>query len=192
MGGFGGSPSTGGAGGGGDPFATCHQRGPTEGCYITEDNILGPYYKPGAPFDGNIADDLPGDLMLIQGVVYGCDCETPLAGAIVDVWQADSEGAYDNAGFTLRGKIETDENGRYSFVTIKPGWYLNGATYRPAHIHYKVSHADGLALTTQLYFEGDPYIDGDPYVKESLIIPLANGNVGRQAGLVGTFDIVLG
>ncbi|NUO48533.1 MAG: hypothetical protein HOV80_06720, partial [Polyangiaceae bacterium] len=83
-------------------------RGPTDGCYITEDNILGPFYKSGAPFDGNLADALDGDLMLIQGTVYGCDCVTPLAGAIVDIWQADSEGAYDNVGFTLRGKIRSE------------------------------------------------------------------------------------
>ncbi len=193
-GGFGGG-GTGGGGqggaGGGSPLAECKMRGPTDGCYITEDNILGPFYKSGAPFDGNLADALEGDLMLIQGTVYGCDCVTPLAGAIVDVWQADSEGAYDNVGFTLRGKIETDANGHYSFVTIKPGWYLNGDQFRPAHIHYKVSHQDGVALTTQLYFEGDPYIPIDPFVKDSLVIPLTQGDVNGSEGLLGTFDIVL-
>ena len=184
----------GGAGGagGGDPLGQCKMRGPTDGCFVTEDNILGPYYKAGAPFDQDLADDLEGELLLIEGTVYGCDCETPLAGAIVDVWQADSDGAYDNAGFLLRGKVQTDANGRYSFLTIKPGWYLNGSQYRPAHIHYKVSHEDGVALTTQLYFEGDPYIPIDPFVKESLVIPLAPGDVGRGQGLIGTFDVVLG
>ncbi|MBL9026728.1 MAG: hypothetical protein JNL21_31300 [Myxococcales bacterium] len=189
--GGGGGLGQGGAGGG-DPFAQCKQRGPTEGCFVTEDNILGPYYKAGAPFDPNLADDLEGELLLIEGTVYGCDCETPLAGAIVDVWQADSDGAYDNTGFLLRGKVQTDADGRYSFLTIKPGWYLNGSQYRPAHIHYKVSHQDGVALTTQLYFEGDPYIPIDPFVKESLVIPLSAGNTGRGRGLVGTFDVVLG
>jgi hypothetical protein len=125
-----------GGAGGGNPLADCKMRGPTDGCYITEDNILGPFYKAGAPFENDLADGLDGDLMLIQGTVFGCDCVTPLAGAIVDVWQADAEGAYDNEGFILRGKIETDEDGKYSFVTVKPGWYLNGAQYRPAHIHY--------------------------------------------------------
>lgn len=192
--GGGGGLGQGGAGGagGGDPFAQCKQRGPTEGCFVTEDNILGPYYKAGAPFDPNLADDLEGELLLIEGTVYGCDCETPLASAIVDVWQADSDGAYDNTGFLLRGKVQTDADGRYSFLTIKPGWYLNGSQYRPAHIHYKVSHPDGVALTTQLYFEGDPYIPIDPFVKESLVIPLSAGNTGRGRGLVGTFDVVLG
>jgi catechol 1,2-dioxygenase len=191
-GGAGGTSGVGGQGGsGGDPLALCHRRGPTAGCYITEDNILGPFYKANAPFDGNLADDLAGELMLIEGTVYGCDCETPLAGAVVDVWQADSEGAYDSAGFTLRGRIETDADGRYSLLTIKPGWYLNGNQFRPAHIHYKVSHQDGAALTTQLYFEGDPYIPDDPFVKDSLVIPLSTGQVRGSTALIGTFDVVL-
>jgi len=190
-GGPGGAPGEGGAGGGPDPLALCQRRGPTEGCFITEDNILGPFYKAGAPFDGNLADDLPGELMLIEGTVFGCDCETPLVGAVVDIWQADDDGGYDNAGFTLRGRIETDGDGRYSLLTIKPGWYLNGNQFRPAHIHYKVSHDKGVALTTQLYFEGDPYIPDDPFVKDSLVIPLSNGQVQGRSALVGTFDIVL-
>lgn len=190
-GGLGGNGIGGAGGGGGDPLALCKVRGPTEGCFVTEDNILGPFYKAGAPCEANLADGLDGELMLIQGTVYGCDCVTPLAGAIVDVWQADGDGAYDNAGFVLRGKIQTDAMGRYSFLTIKPGWYLNGSQYRPAHIHYKVSHEDGVALTTQLYFEGDPYIPIDPFVKDSLVIPLTTGDVNGSEGLIGTFDVVL-
>ncbi len=190
-GGVGGQPGQGG-GGGGDPLATCKQRGPTPGCLVTEDNILGPFYKENAPFDADLAALLAGELLLISGTVFGCDCVTPLPGAIVDVWQADDAGAYDNAGFTLRGKIQADAQGRYSFLTVRPGWYLNGAQYRPAHIHYKVSHEDGVALTTQLYFEGDPYIPIDPFVKESLVIPLSPGDVGGGAqGMLGTFDVVL-
>ncbi len=191
--GGGGESAQGGAGGGApDPLALCQRRGPTEGCFVTEDNILGPFYKPGAPFEADLADDLPGQLVQIEGTVYGCDCVTPLAGAIVDIWQADDSGGYDNAGFTLRGRIETDADGRYSLLTIKPGWYLNGDQFRPAHIHYKVSHNDGVALTTQLYFEGDPYIPIDPFVKDSLIIPLAEGAVKGRSALLGTFDVVLG
>lgn len=191
-GGAGGQAELGGAGGAGpDPLALCQRRGPTEGCFITDDNLLGPFYKAGAPFDADLADDLPGELVQIEGTVYGCDCETPLAGAIVDIWQADDAGGYDNAGFTLRGRIETDEDGRYRLLTIKPGWYLNGDQFRPAHIHYKVSHEQGMSLTTQLYFEGDPYIPIDPFVKDSLIIPLASGQVKGRSALLGTFDIVL-
>ena len=183
----------GGAGGsgGGDPLALCKTRGPTDGCMVTEDNILGPFYKSGAPFENDLAAGLDGELMLIQGTVFGCDCVTPLVGAVVDIWQADSDGAYDNSGFVLRGKIETDADGRYAFYTVKPGWYLNGDQFRPAHIHYKVSHPDGVALTTQLYFEGDPYIPIDPFVKDSLVIPLAPGDVNGNQGLIGTFDVVL-
>lgn len=195
LGGGGANPGGGGqlqGGGGADPLATCQRRGPTEGCFVTEDNLLGPFYKANAPFDADLADDLPGELVEIEGTVYGCDCETPLAGAIVDIWQADDTGGYDNAGFTLRGRIETDKDGRYRLLTIKPGWYLNGDQFRPAHIHYKVSHEQGVALTTQLYFEGDPYIPIDPFVKDSLVVPFKKGEVKGRSALLGTFDIVLG
>lgn len=185
------SSSTGMGGGGGG--GTCSIGSPTPGCFITDDNILGPYYKAGAPMDDDIADDLEGDLLLIQGRVFGCDCETPLAGALVDIWQANADGAYDGAGFVLRGKVLTDGDGFYRMLTVVPGWYLNGAQFRPAHVHYKVSHENGLALTTQLYFEGDPYLDVDPFVKPSLVKPLSDAMV--KPGVMGkstTFDIVLG
>jgi protocatechuate 3,4-dioxygenase beta subunit len=69
----------------------------------------------------------------------------------VDFWQADANGVYDNAGFTLRGRVITDQTGHYSIETIEPGLY----TGRPAHIHVKVFAPDGRELlTTQLYFPG--------------------------------------
>jgi catechol 1,2-dioxygenase len=159
---------------------------------VTEDNILGPFYTPGAPFKKDITDGAPGDRLLISGTVYGCDCVTPLAGAEVDIWQADTQGAYDGVGFVLRGKALTDAQGHYEFESILPGFYLNGATYRPRHVHYKVSHQQGVALTTQLYFEGDPYIPTDPFVRASLVKPL----VAEPAPGGGTlykvvFDVVL-
>jgi protocatechuate 3,4-dioxygenase beta subunit len=197
----GGAAGTGGAGGaagsggssGADGGASCRFE-PTPGCRITDDNILGPFYKENAPAKVDLAADVTrGTVVVVSGTVYGCDCATPLAGAIVDVWQADDDGAYDGVGFALRGKMTTDAAGRYEFRTILPGWYLNGDTFRPRHIHYKVSHADGVALTTQLYFEGDPHIPTDAFVRESLIRPLVEEPV-EDGGtrLRVTFDIVLG
>ena len=59
-------------------------------CLITDDNILGPYYKAGAPFRTNIRSDVGiGQKLIISGTVYGNGCGTALAGALVDVWQAD-------------------------------------------------------------------------------------------------------
>jgi hypothetical protein len=104
-------------------------------CSLTDENILGPYYKAGAPFRADIRDGQVGDLLYLSGVVRAADCATPLAGALVDVWQANADGAYDGVGYTLRGRLHTDDRGRYELVTLVPGRYLNGDTYRPAHIH---------------------------------------------------------
>jgi protocatechuate 3,4-dioxygenase beta subunit len=129
---------------------------------------------------------MTGTRLALEGRVLDADC-APLAGATVDLWQADADGAYDLEGFALRGQVTTDAEGRYAFSTIVPGHYLNGSQYRPAHIHVKVG-ADGHALlTTQLYFEGDPYNDIDPFIKDSLVMtPLE-----EEGGLRATFDFVL-
>ena len=84
----------------------------------------------------------------------------------------------------------TDGDGNYSVHTKKPGWYLDGSAFRPSHIHAKV-YVNGVErLTTQIYFEGDPYIAGDSMAFDAgdRIIPLAEDASGA---LTGTFDITL-
>ena len=171
----------------------CKLTGPTPGCKVTDDNILGPFYKADAPFRTDITEGSVGTVLRVKGKIYGCDCETPLADAVVDIWQADDSGAYDNTGFVLRGRVKTDAEGRYEVRTIMPGLYLNGSTYRPRHVHYKVSHPDGAALTTQLYFEGDPWIPTDAFVKASLVRPLSESvGAGGAKEYDVSFDVVLG
>jgi catechol 1,2-dioxygenase len=150
----------------------------------TESNIEGPYYRKDAPFRNKLATGLKGEALKISGKVLGPD-GAPLREALVDVWQADKEGAYDNTSdaFVLRGRIKTDKDGLYTYETIIPGQYDLGEAKRPAHIHYKVSAAGHALLTTQLYFKGDPWISKDPFVRKSLIIEVADK--------AGTFDIVL-
>ncbi len=134
-------------------------------CAATADNIEGPFYKRGAPHRAVLAaDDEPGERLVVSGVVRSTAC-APLAGVVLDIWHADARGGYDNDGYHLRGKLVTDRAGRYELHTVVPGRYLNGARYRPAHIHVKLG-----ALTTQLYFAGDPYNDGDPFIVPSLIM----------------------
>ncbi|MSP25917.1 MAG: hypothetical protein EXR75_12305 [Myxococcales bacterium] len=176
------------AGGGGDPV-------PLE-CTPTADNLLGPYYRAGAPFRDDLTEPaMAGTRVSVRGRVFGPDCER-LAGAVLDVWQADDTGGYDNDGvgdpadgaYVLRGKIVSDAEGHYAFRTIIPGNYLNGAQYRPAHIHVTTS-ADGYEpLTTQLYFESDPYNAIDPFIIDSLIMNLSEGVNGE---LEAAFDFVL-
>ena len=164
-------------------------------CTPSDSNILGPYYRPNAPFRNDLADAATDGVRVeVSGRVLNTDCE-PLTNALIDLWQADHTGDYDNDGvddppdnaFILRGRLNTDSEGKYTFRTIIPGHYLNGANYRPAHIHVRVS-ADGYAmLTTQLYFEGDPYNDIDPFIEDSLIMPLSDAGDEKRA----SFDFVL-
>ena len=155
---------------------------------ITESNIEGPFYRKDAPFRSKLAEGMKGKSLIVEGHVLSPD-GTPLIDAVVDIWHASAEGEYDNKSpnFFLRGRIRTDRNGLYRYETLLPGQYDLGEAKRPAHVHYKVSADDHRALTTQLYFQGDPWIDRDPFVRKSLVMKL-NG----RCGLFGTtFDIVL-
>ena len=134
----------------------------------TAPNIEGPFYRPGAPLRSAL-DDRAG--LQIAGAVRDTSCR-PMRDAVMEVWQADASGEYDLAGDRFRGQLRTDANGRFFIQTIQPGRYLNGGTYRPAHIHVKV-HANGRPpLTTQLYFPGDPYNERDPWFDARLLLSL--------------------
>ncbi|MBP6312701.1 MAG: T9SS type A sorting domain-containing protein [Flavobacteriales bacterium] len=163
-------------------------------CTPTTDDILGPYYIAGAPNTTMVAaTGEPGDRLFISGTVLSNDCLAPISGALVEVWQANDAAVYSTAqSFELRGAMNSDENGHYAFETIMPGPYLNGAQYRPRHIHYKVSKPGYPTLVTQLYFEGDEFIAADPWASQpdaaERIIPLNQIGGGQQEGI---FDIVL-
>ncbi|MEZ4740501.1 MAG: FlgD immunoglobulin-like domain containing protein [Flavobacteriales bacterium] len=167
---------------------------PPGDCLPTTDDIQGPFYLAGAPNTTMVAAaDEPGDRLFISGMVLSNDCQTPIAGALVEVWQANDAAVYSTAAtMELRGRMTTDENGQYAFETIMPGPYLNGAQYRPRHIHYKVSKPGFPTLVTQLYFEGDEYIAADPWASQAdavdRIIPLNAIGGGQNEGV---FDIVL-
>lgn len=135
----------------------------------TEPNIEGPFYRPGAPRRSRLVDGLAHAGLVVNGRVTDASCR-PLAGTVLEVWQADEHGEYDLAGDRFRGVLRADEQGFFHLETIVPGRYLNGGTYRPAHLHVKV-HANGRpTLTTQLYFPGDPENDRDPWFRSSLLL----------------------
>jgi protocatechuate 3,4-dioxygenase beta subunit len=143
---------------------------PASACAPTEDNIEGPFFKAGAPYRSALAS--PGDegeRLDVAGVVRSIDCR-PLAGVEMEIWQANSRGEYDLEGFRYRGRLRTIGDGAFQLATIVPGHYLNGRRYRPAHIHVKLSAPGHRSLTTQLYFEGDPYNRGDDFIRPSLIM----------------------
>lgn len=164
-------------------------------CIPTTADILGPFYKSGAPFTTILADiNEPGERLFINGTLFTSDCITPIEDALIDVWHANDSGAYDSSNnYNLRGKMKTDANGQYSFETILPGAYdIGGGQFRPKHIHVKASAQSHADLTTQLYFQGDPFIPSDPWASDpdaiDRIIPLTKDVNNNWKG---EFDIIL-
>jgi protocatechuate 3,4-dioxygenase beta subunit len=153
-------------------------------CKLTESDMLGPFYKEGAPFKQRLGEGVEGERLIITGKVIDMRCQ-PLKDAILDVWQANSTGEYDNEGFTLRGKVKTNNDGTYLIDTIVPREYATGDITRPGHIHLKVGAPNQPTLTTQLYFEGEPYLSD--LEDKSLVMKLTEENGIKKAN----FDFVI-
>lgn len=144
-------------------------------------DIEGPFFKPNSPLLNKLVD--PSSLTVI-GTVKDTDGNL-LPYVKLDFWQADVDGVYDNDGFHLRGYQLTEQDGKYSLNTVRPGHYPIGPNeYRCSHIHVKLS-ADGYKpLTTQLYFTDDGYDAQDHWFDaKRCFIPDLNGN--------NVFDFVL-
>jgi protocatechuate 3,4-dioxygenase beta subunit len=136
-----------------------------EGDTETTTDILGPFYRPGAPIRSNlIPSGTSGDVLHLSGTVFQKDGKTPLTDTLVEAWQCDANEHYDNTSdeYLFRGAVKTGSDGKYTFKTIVPVPYKASATlWRPAHIHLRISSADHQDLITQIYFKGDPYLAGD-------------------------------
>lgn len=159
----------------------------------------GPFYTANAPFItiNQLANQNEvGTRLIITGIVKTLDCTQVIPNTLIDIWHANDVGAYDNTGFNLRGKTYSNAQGYYVFETILPGKYLNGASFRPSHIHFKITPPGFPTLITQLYFEGDTDIPGDAaasvtsgnFDATSRIIPITLNSEGKYEG---TWDIVL-
>ena len=170
-------------------------------CNETTDDAYGqgPFYTSNAPTltNGQLASlSEIGTRIIISGRVLNLDCSQAIPNTEIDIWHANDAGSYDNNGYNLRGKVISNNQGYYIFETIRPGLYLNGSTYRPSHIHFKITPPGFNPLITQLYFQGDPYISNDfaasmnsgQYDASSRIIPL---NTGVNGVLEGVWDIVI-
>ncbi len=173
---------------------------------------LGPYYPDRLPLDQDndllvINDGITpgvGEIMWVNGRVLDAS-GNPVRGAVVEIWQADNNGAYihtaspianRDGNFQGYGKFETASDGRYVFRTVKPGIYPG----RTRHIHYQIKTPFRGELVTQLHFEGetlnanDGVLNGvnNPAQKASIIRPitsLATSTFGEKAV---NFDIVMG
>jgi len=153
-------------------------------CKLTESDMLGPFYKEDSPFKQRLGEGVEGERLIITGKVMNMRCQ-PVKNAVLDIWQANATGEYDNEGFTLRGKVKTDNNGNYTIDTIIPKEYAAGDITRPGHIHLKVGAPNQPTLTTQLYFEGDPYLTN--MKDKSLIMKVIDENGTKKTN----FDFVI-
>ncbi|KRR04946.1 hypothetical protein CQ10_12795 [Bradyrhizobium valentinum] len=157
----------------------CH-----DGDAATVPQTEGPFFKPSSPERTELFEEgMAGQPIELVGFVLSRACK-PLAGALLDFWQADDKGRYDNSGFRLRGHQFSDAEGRYRLRSIVPGIYVG----RTRHIHVKVQPRGGRVLTTQLYFPGEAQNRSDGLFRKDLQIRTA-----KNAGwLAGRFDFVLG
>jgi protocatechuate 3,4-dioxygenase beta subunit len=160
---------------------------PTPACHDGDEPTLpeteGPFFKPRSPQHSDLREPgLPGRPVELSGRVLTRACR-PIAGAIVDLWQADDAGEYDNKGFHLRGHVFTDSEGRYTFRTIVPGLYPG----RTRHFHAKIQAPKGPLLTTQFYFPDEPHNRTDAFFHRELVMQVASADDALRA----RFDVVL-
>jgi len=166
------------------------QTAPAETCSttaaLTPAVTEGPYFKAGSPERSSLLDtSTTGVKLTLTGVVMTAGCQ-PVAHALLDFWQANAQGQYDNAGYTLRGHQYTDANGRYQLDTIIPGLYPG----RTEHIHVKVQAPNGSVLTTQLFFPGVTNNSSDGIFDPGLLIAVQN-STGSSMQAIYNFVVSL-
>ena len=150
---------------------------------LTPSVTEGPFYKAGSPERSSLLETgMQGTQLTLSGYVVTTDCQ-PLSNVLLDFWQADSQGQYDNAGYLLRGHLFTDAMGHYQLVTIIPGLYPG----RTEHIHVKVQAPNGPIMTTQLFFPSVAFNHSDPIFDPRLLLPTQSGDNGVTA----TFNFVI-
>lgn len=153
-----------------------------------------------------------GERLIVQGRVFDTEGR-PLRGTLVEIWQANAAGRYLHKrdtwdapldpNFSGAGRCVTDDQGRYRFVTVKPGPYPWGNHYnawRPAHIHFSLlGRAFAQRLVTQMYFPADPFFAYDPIfrsirderARERLIARFAIHETVPQWAQCYEFDVYL-
>jgi protocatechuate 3,4-dioxygenase beta subunit len=155
------------------PAATAASAGtlaPTPACDDGDDptpaQTEGPYFTPDSPERASLLEaGVGGQRLVIAGTVLGTDCR-PVARALLDFWQADDAGEYDNQGYRLRGHQFSNAKGAWRLETVVPGIY----TGRTRHIHVKVQAPDRPVLTTQLYFPDEPGNSSDGIFQPELVL----------------------
>jgi hydroxyquinol 1,2-dioxygenase len=188
----------------------------------TPATVLGPFHIAGSPaleFGGDLSDGLPGTQLFVHGTVRDLDGK-PVGGAVLDVWQADTDGFYESQvaevdEARLRAKYTTREDGTYCVRTIAPLGYsipMDGpvgelihrtdiSRFRPAHVHFLIDVPGYEPLITHLFQEGADYLDSDVVfgTKQELVVafterepgPTPEGGESTTPFLVAEYDFVL-
>lgn len=204
------------------PYRSTRLRHPTRPLVVLPArfrDLEGPVFGDEAlePLDNDLtrhgAGDPLGERIVVQGRVLDEDGK-PVRGALVEVWQANAAGRYMHQrdqhpapldpNFSGAGRCLTDDEGRYRFVTVKPGaypWGNHENAWRPAHIHFSLfGRMFTQRLVTQMYFPGDPLFEHDPIFQsvrdpraQQLLIAKFDIDVTQPEWALGyTWDIVLG
>ena len=187
-------------------------------CVFTPAQTEGPFYPVEDQVDEN--SDLTtltgqtgvaeGRHIMVSGLVQDTFCQ-PIEGARVEIWQASAKGRYRHPydeqnpvpldpHFQGWGESVSDKKGIYRFKTVHPGQYPAGRGWiRPSHIHFKITGSGISELTTQMYFEGDPYLQADriflgvaPGERDLVIArPQVSENIGERETQVYHFNITV-
>jgi len=184
----------------------------------TPTELTGPVFGDRAvgPLDHDLTrqhDGEPlGERIVVHGQVRDADGR-PVPHSLVEIWQANSAGRYAHQvdrhpapldpNFTGAGRCLTDDQGRFRFITVKPGaypWRNHDNAWRPAHIHFSLfGRAFTQRLVTQMYFPGDPLFAQDPIfnsvpeaARPLLICRFDLSETVPEWALAYRFDIVLG
>ena len=169
-----------------------------EGDTPTTTDILGPFYRPGSPIRTNLR--LPNSMgtpIILKGNIFREDGKTPIPDALVEIWHCDENQVYDNTSdnYNYRGGQITKDDGKYEFKSILPIPYKASPTdessWRPAHIHMRVSVLNQQDLITQIYFKEGKYVDKDKWASA----PEAKNRILQIRDVKGvgeiTFNVVL-
>jgi len=169
----------------------------------TLSEVTGPVYDYGQiePTDSDLtcqhqAEPI-GERIIVSGRLLDTE-DRPIPNSLVEIWQANAAGRYAHRrdthsapldrNFSGAGRMLTDKNGYFRFITIKPGaypWDNHVNAWRPAHIHFSVFGQSFLTrLVTQMYFPNDPLLEFDP------IFNAIEDNQSRQS-LIAAFDLEL-
>jgi len=145
----------------------------------------GPFFKTSSPKRTSLIEaGTTGTRLSLVGLVMTRSCK-PVPNALIDFWQADDSGEYDNVTFRLRGHQFASATGTYRLDTIVPGLYPG----RTRHIHVKVQAPNQRPLTTQLYFPDEAANTRDRIFAESLLVTMAGSSDPRQAKFNFVLDL---